>query len=133
MGPRCGLTQRHDTTPDGGGAELQPEIDPAEHAGAGCDQHVDSFVNGQLQPGCGVYGDHHRADGIADSEQCKLDSVFDVESVGDQWGVDAVDGAAGVDSGIRGHGVGDSMCGDVYFVEYGHGAIVAGGECVGRD
>ena len=47
--------------------------------------------------------------------------------------MDTVDGAAGVDSGIRRHGVGDSMCGDVYFDEYGHGAIVAGGECVGRD
>ena len=83
-------------------------MDPAEYAGAGCDQHADSLADGRLQPAGGVYGDHHGADGIADSGQCKLDSVFDVESVGDQWGVDAVVGAAGVDSGIRGHG-GDSM------------------------
>ena len=133
MGPRCGLTQRHDTTPDGGGAELQPEIDPAEHAGAGCDQHVDSFVNGQLQPGCGVYGDHHGADGIADSGRWVLGSHFDGWWVGDQWGVGQIHGDAGVVSGIRGHGVGDSMCGDVYFEEPGLGSIVAGDECVGRD
>jgi hypothetical protein len=43
--------------------------DRAEHAGVGCDQHVDSFADGRLRPAGGVYGDHHGADGIADSGQ----------------------------------------------------------------
>ena len=45
----------------------------------------------------------------------------------------AIDGDAGVDSGIRGHNVRDSMCGDVYFEEPHYSARLAGGECVGRD
>ena len=98
---------------DGGGADVQPEVNPAEHAGVGRNQHVDGFVDSQLRAGDGVYGDDHGADGVADGGRCKLDGVLDVESVGDQRGMDADVGAAGVDSGIGGDGVGDGMCGDV--------------------
>jgi hypothetical protein len=101
--------------------------------GVGCDQHVDSFADGRLRPGGGVQGDHHGADRIADSGRCKLDSDFDGGSIGDQWDVGAIVGAAGVDSGIWGHGVGDNVRDDVYFDECGRGTIVAGGDCVGRD